>query len=55
MLALPVAGVAAALAASSAGAATGPSSSQSPYLVGVAPGVEFTSILTTGDPVGGAG
>ncbi len=30
-------------------AATGPSSSQTPYLNTVAPGVEFTSILTVGD------
>ncbi|HMM71655.1 MAG TPA: hypothetical protein PKC22_05445 [Rhodocyclaceae bacterium] len=34
-------------------AAQGPSSSAAPYLQGVAPGVEFTSILTTGDSVGG--
>ncbi len=32
-------------------AATGPSSSATPYLTPVAPGVEFTSILTTGDSV----
>ncbi len=32
-------------------AGTGPSSSQSPYLNPVAPGVEFTSILTVGDAV----
>ncbi len=31
---------------------TGPSSSQSPYLVGVSTGVSFTSILTAGDAVG---
>ena len=36
-------------APSSAG--TGPSSSQTPYLVPTAPGVEFVSILTTGDAV----
>jgi hypothetical protein len=30
---------------------TGPSSSQSPYLIPVAPGVDFTSILTAGDEV----
>ncbi|GAB1720900.1 MAG: hypothetical protein NTAFB09_26310 [Nitrosospira sp.] len=35
----------------SAGAATGPSSSQSPYLVPQAAGIEFTSILTVGDEV----
>lgn len=34
-------------------AAQGPSSSANPYLQGVAPGVAFTSILTTGDKVGG--
>ncbi len=32
-------------------AATGPSSSQTPYLYPVAPGIEFTSILTVGDQV----
>jgi hypothetical protein len=32
-----------------ANAAQGPSSSQTPYLTGVKPGVDFTSILTTGD------
>jgi hypothetical protein len=32
-------------------AATGPSTTTTPYLVGVAPGIEFTSILTTGDAV----
>src|SRR5262245_4777082 len=32
-------------------ATTGPSSSQSPYLVPVEAGVEFTSILTVGDSV----
>lgn len=35
----------------SAPAATGPSSSQSPYLIPQAAGVEFTSILTVGDEV----
>jgi len=46
------AGIALALSAS-AFAATGPSSSAAPYMVGVAPGVSFTSILTAGDSVGG--
>jgi len=32
-------------------AATGPSSSQSPYLVPILPGVSFTSLLTVGDSV----
>ena len=32
--------------------ATGPSSSQSPYVTPTAPGVEVTSILTVGDSVG---
>ena len=32
-------------------AATGPSSSQTPYLHAIAPGVEFTSILSAGDAV----
>lgn len=39
--------------AGGAQAATGPSSSASPYLTAVAPGVNFTSILTTGDSIGG--
>lgn len=34
-------------------AAQGPSSSQAPYINAIAPGVEFTSILTTGDFAGG--
>jgi hypothetical protein len=37
--------------ASPSSADTGPSSSQTPYLVPTAPGVEFVSILTTGDAV----
>ncbi|MGL4511610.1 MAG: alkaline phosphatase PhoX [Lacipirellulaceae bacterium] len=41
------------LAAGSAFAATGPSSSQSPYVVPTAPGIAVTSILTVGDAVGG--
>ncbi|MFM9913792.1 MAG: PEP-CTERM sorting domain-containing protein [Methylophilaceae bacterium] len=47
--------VAAVLAANAgfASAAQGPSSSQTPYVTAVAPGVQFTSILTTGDSVGG--
>ena len=47
--------VAAALVAmaSAAQAAQGPSSSQDAYVQGVAPGVQFTSVLTTGDSVGG--
>ncbi|MDI9319636.1 MAG: choice-of-anchor D domain-containing protein [Phycisphaerales bacterium] len=32
---------------------TGPSSSQTPYVIPVTPGVKITSILTTGDSVGG--
>jgi hypothetical protein len=32
---------------------SGPSSSQTPYLVGTQPGVDFTSILTVGDAIGG--
>lgn len=42
--------------AANAGIATadqGPSSSQTPYTTAVAAGVQFTSILTTGDSVGG--
>lgn len=46
-----LAGVAVLAGAAFAYAATGPSSSQSPYLVPVAPGVSFTSILTVGDSV----
>lgn len=37
----------------SAFGANGPNSSAAPYLVGVTPGVSFTSILTAGDSVGG--
>ncbi len=44
-----VAALLAAAAASGAFAATGPSSSATPYLTGIAPGVDFTSILTVGD------
>lgn len=32
---------------------TGPSSSQSPYVLPVAPGVKITSVLTVGDTIGG--
>jgi hypothetical protein len=39
------------LIALQAGAEQGPSSSASPYLVPIQPGVEFTSILTVGDAV----
>jgi hypothetical protein len=49
----PLAAAIALALSSSAFAATGPSSSANPYMVGVAPGVSFTSILTTGDSVGG--
>lgn len=38
---------------STAGAVQGPSSSQTPYLVPTQPGYTVTSILTTGDTVGG--
>jgi hypothetical protein len=37
--------------AASSSADTGPSSSQTPYLVPTAPGVEFVSVLTVGDAV----
>jgi Bacterial protein of unknown function (DUF839) len=55
--ALPAAGalaagaVAAAVAIAAAGAETGPSSSQSPYVLGSQPGVITKSILTVGDSV----
>jgi hypothetical protein len=44
-----------ALAADSASALTvqGPSSSATPYVVGVQPGIDITSILTVGDSIGG--
>lgn len=46
--------LASAIPATAAGhAVTGPSSSQSPYLVPIAAGVRTTSILTVGDSVGG--
>ena len=44
-------GAAVLLAATVSSAETGPSSSQTPYIVGTAPGVAFTSILTVGDAV----
>jgi hypothetical protein len=43
--------VSTAMGSGAALAATGPSSSQTPYLYPVAPGIEFTSILTVGDQV----
>lgn len=43
----------AAAAAQGPGAEQGPSSSQSPYLIRTTPGIVTTSILTTGDSVGG--
>lgn len=46
-----VVGALVAAGAALAHAATGPSSSQSPYVVPVAPGVSFTSLLTVGDSV----
>lgn len=49
----PLAAAIALALSGSAFAATGPSSSAAPYMVGVAPGVSFTSILTAGDAVGG--
>src|SRR5262245_58131018 len=42
-----------ALAATAAAQTTGPSSSQSPYVLPTIPGVSTTSILTVGDNVGG--
>ncbi len=45
--------IALAFAASTSFAATGPSSSADSYLQAIAPGVSFTSLLTTGDFVGG--
>ena len=50
-----VAGAAAAVAAAVPGASTGPSSSQSPYLVRTEPGVVLKSIVTVGDAVPEAG
>lgn len=43
--------VSTAIGSGAALAATGPSTSQTPYLNAVAPGVEFTSILSVGDQV----
>lgn len=40
-------------ASAAPGGSTGPSSSDAPYLVRHAPGVSLTSVLTTGDAVGG--
>ena len=53
LFALAVAGVAAVAAWAVSGASSGVSSSQSPYLVPTADGVEIQSIFTVGDPVGG--
>ena len=53
LLALAVGGVAA-VVAFAAGGPTGVSSSQSPYLVPSADGVQIESIETVGDPVGGS-
>lgn len=50
---LPLVATSAAQAAPSSAVRTGPSSSQSPYLLPVAPGVTNTSLLTVGDSVGG--
>jgi hypothetical protein len=52
---LALAGVAAAAAAGAPDGATGPSSSESPYLVRSQPGVVLKSILTVGDAVPKAG
>jgi hypothetical protein len=48
-----IAGAAATVALAAPGASTGPSSSAAPYLVRTQPGIVTTSILTTGDTVGG--
>jgi Bacterial protein of unknown function (DUF839) len=57
LLAIAVAGLAlggtAAVALAQPGVETGPSSSQSPYMVRSQPGIGTTSILTVGDSVGG--
>ena len=53
LLALAAAGVAAVAAWAVSGTQSGLSSSQSPYLVPAADGVEIESIFTVGDPVGG--
>jgi hypothetical protein len=44
-----VAAAAVATTACNASAATGPNSSQTPYLLGVKPGIDFVSILSAGD------
>ena len=54
-LAGTLAGITAAIGATATGGSTGPSSSQSPYLVRSQAGVVFKSILTTGDSVPRAG
>lgn len=46
-----LAGATATVAVAAAGAETGPSSSQSPYLLGSQPGIVTKSILTVGDSV----
>ena len=55
VLAIIVAAAAAAVAVANPGGSTGPSSSQSPYLVRSQPGVVLRSIVTVGDAVPRAG
>jgi Bacterial protein of unknown function (DUF839) len=55
VLAIAVSAVAAAVAVAAPGGSTGPSSSQSPYLVRSQPGVVLKSIVTVGDAVPRAG
>jgi hypothetical protein len=55
VLAIVVGAAAAAVAVAAPGGSTGPSSSQSPYLVRSQPGVVLKSIVTVGDAVPRAG
>ena len=41
------------VALNSQAAGQGPSSSQAPYMNAIAPGIEFISVLTSGDTIGG--
>jgi hypothetical protein len=52
-VAAAILGAAVTAAVAAAATSTGPSSSESPYIVPTAPGVDTTSILTTGDSVDG--
>ena len=53
LIAIAVAGALGAMSHAAIAQTTGPSSSAASYLLSTAPDVGFTSVLTTGDTVGG--